>query len=104
MRRPVKDSDPIALLSALYVSLLRSDERSHEFRSLLALYPASLGGRESREAARVRCELNARVRSWLDAPSVTLSVAAVLLWRTILVEGRVDTEKRSNAYSKAGLH
>jgi hypothetical protein len=93
--------DPIALLSALYLSLLRSDEKCQAFRSLLALYPSALFGGEPKEAARVRCALNALVRSWLGTKTARLSAAQVLLWRAILIDGRVGGIA---PFGGAGIH
>lgn len=95
--------DPHAHLRALYQSLLTRQDRFDEFKQLLALYPVeSDGDDETAEAADVRGRLNQRISEWVGAPFAGLSATQVGLWRSIVVEERINVAlspwKESNAY------
>jgi hypothetical protein len=96
-------TDAHANLRALYRSLIDHEDRFHEFKQLLALYPTSANesGEES-EAASVRERLNDRIRDWVGGPFEGLSAMQVLLWRSIVVEERFNIAlspwKEANAY------
>lgn len=78
-------------LRRLYASLLEEQTRFDEFRQLLALYPAAEHDEESTEGEQVRARLNARISEWLCGHFDGLSTAQVALWRSIVVEGRLNT-------------
>jgi len=94
--------DPHVQLRRLYTSLLEEQSRFDEFKQLLALYPASDGDEESPEAQAVRAKLNARISDWLCGHFDGLSAAQVVLWRSIVVEERINVAlspwKESNLY------
>lgn len=95
--------DPHLQLRRLYISLLEEQTRFDEFKHLLALYPTNDTGDEESAAAReIRTKLNSRIRSWLLDDFDGLSVAQVLLWRSIVVEERINVAlspwKESNWY------
>lgn len=95
--------DPHAQLRALYQSLLTRQDRFDEFKQLLALYPSEPeGDDESPEAADVRVRLNQRISEWIGMPFAGLSATQVGLWRSIVVEERINIAlspwKESNAY------
>jgi hypothetical protein len=95
-------SDPHAQLRRLYISLLQDQDRFDEFKQLLALYPAQIEETESAEAAGTRNRLNARIGQWLDGGFDGLSATQVSLWRSIVVEERINVAvspwKESNVY------
>lgn len=86
------NTDPHAQLRALYMTLLRSQERFDEFKHLLSLYQVPGGGEgdEPTEASAVRAALNSKVRDWLGVPFEELTAIQVLQWRAILVEERLN--------------
>ena len=95
--------DPQTQLRSLYLSLLTHQENFDEFRRLLALYDVAgvEGDDEPVEAARVRHELNARIRSWIGEFD-GLSAAQTRQWRAIVIEERFNVAlspwKESNAW------
>jgi len=98
-------TDPHAQLRALYMSLLEDQAHFDEFKHLLALYcvsPDWQGSEEPEEAAAVRAQLNERIRAWIGGRFEGLSATQVLLWRTIVVEERLNVSlspwKESNIY------
>jgi hypothetical protein len=97
-------SDPHIQLRRLYISLLEDQNRFDEFKHLLALDPIdeSGDGEESEEARRVRAQLNSRISDWLCGHFDALSAAQVALWRSIVVEERINVAispwKESNGY------
>jgi hypothetical protein len=94
--------DPHVQLRRLYTSLLEEQNRFDEFKQLLSLYPVSDGDEESAEAQAVRAKLNARISDWLCGHFDGLSAAQVVLWRSIVVEERINVAlspwKESNLY------
>ena len=95
--------DSHAELRALYRSLLEREDRYHEFKQLLALYPRNppeVG--EQADAAEVREQLNERIRQWLGGSFEGLSAMQLLLWRSIIVEERFNVAlspwKEANVY------
>jgi hypothetical protein len=94
--------DPHVQLRRLYTSLLEEQNRFDEFKQLLSLYPVSDGDEESAEAQAVRAKLNARISDWLCGHFDGLSAAQVVLWRSIVVEERINVAlspwKESNVY------
>src|SRR5262245_9686729 len=88
---PPNASDPYFQLTALYLSLLQSQERFEEFKTLLSLYRVSETGPDDEpgDAAFVRSRLNARIREWIGASFEGLSPSQVRLWRDIVV-GMID--------------
>jgi hypothetical protein len=95
--------DPHLQLRRLYISLLEEQNRFDEFKHLLALYPTDDGGDEEGEKAQeIRERLNERIRGWLSGDFEGLSVAQVILWRSIVVEERINIAlspwKESNIY------
>ena len=95
-------NDPHVQLRRLYTSLLEEQNRFDEFKQLLALYPVSDADEESDEAQSVRAKLNARINEWLCGHFDGLSAAQVTLWRSIVVEERINVAlspwKESNVY------
>ena len=96
-------SDPHEQLRRLYRSLLEEQNRFDEFKQLLALYPATVeGDAEAPEAQQIRARLNARINEWLHGEFDGLSAAQVILWRSIVVEERINVAlspwKESNFY------
>ena len=95
--------DPHTQLRALYHSLLDRQDKFDEFKYLLSCYPstAEIADVESEDAAQVRAELNAKIRSWIGEFD-GLSAAQVLQWRVIVVEDRFNVSlspwKESNMY------
>jgi len=90
-------------LRRLYRSLLEDQNRFDEFKQLLALYPVpQAGGDESAEAEEIRSKLNARIQEWLAGGFTGLSATQVVLWRSIVVEERINVAlspwKESNWY------
>lgn len=90
-------------LRALYRLLLEHEDRYHEFKQLLALYPKSPPeSAEQAEAQAVREQLNGRIREWLGGRFEGLSAMQLLLWRSIVVEERFNVAlspwKESNVY------
>lgn len=94
--------DPHAQLRRLYLTLLQDQNRFDEFKQLLALYPSRVEDVEPDEARGVRIKLNARITAWLDGGFDGLSAAQVSLWRSIVVEERINVTlspwKESNLY------
>lgn len=95
--------DPHLQLRRLYISLLEEQNRFDEFKQLLALYPVECcGDTEGAKAQEVRERLNLRIRTWLSGDFEGLSVAQVVLWRSIVVEERINVAlspwKESNWY------
>jgi hypothetical protein len=95
-------NDPHVQLRRLYTSLLEEQNRFDEFKQLLALYPVSDAEEESDEAQSVRAKQNARINDWLCGHFAGLSAAQVTLWRSIVVEERINVAlspwKESNIY------
>jgi hypothetical protein len=97
-------ADPHEQLRRLYRSLLEQQDRFDEFKQLLALYPTDdLDGDVESEAARAtRAKLNGRISEWLNGDFDGLSSAQVVLWRSIVVEERINVAlspwRESNAY------
>jgi hypothetical protein len=96
-------SDPHEQLRRLYRSLLEDQNRFDEFKQILALYPtAQEGDIENPEAQQIRARLNARINEWLHGDFDGLSATQVLLWRSIVVEERINVAlspwKESNLY------
>lgn len=83
-------NDPHAQLRRLYTSLLEEQHRFDEFKQLLADYPAAREDEESSEAREVRARLNARINEWVSGHFDGLSPAQVALWRSIVVEERIN--------------
>jgi len=99
----IQTTDSHADLRALYRSLLDHEDRFHEFKQLLQLYPTSAhDSGEQADAAMIRERLNDRIREWVGSPFEGLSAMQVLLWRSIVVEERfnvaVSPWKEANAY------
>ena len=82
--------DPHVQLRRLYTSLLEEQHRFDEFKQLLTLYPVNGGDEESAEAQLVRARLNARINDWLCGHFDGLSATQVALWRSIVVEERIN--------------
>ena len=95
-------NDPHVQLRRLYTSLLEEQNRFDEFKQLLSLYPVTDDEVESEEAQTVRAKLNARISEWLSGHFDGLSAAQVVLWRSIVVEERINVAlspwKESNGY------
>jgi hypothetical protein len=96
-------SDSHEQLRRLYRSLLEEQNRFDEFKQILALYPTpSEDGVESPEAQQIRARLNARISEWLHGDFDGLSATQVTLWRSIVVEERINVAlspwKESNLY------
>jgi hypothetical protein len=96
--------DPHEQLRRLYRSLLEDQNRFDEFKQLLALYPTQNDDDdvESDEAKITRAKLNARISEWLSGDFDGLSAAQVVLWKSIVVEERINVAlspwRESNAY------
>jgi len=95
--------DSHSQLRALYRSLVEHEERFHEFKQLLALYPQNLPDTgEPLDASTIREELNDRIREWVGGRFEGLSAIQVLLWRSIVVDERFNVAlspwKEANAY------
>ena len=103
MNTTITFTDPHAQLRALYVSLLTHQEHFDEFKQLLTLYPVGEELDESEAGSKVRERLNARINEWLCGHFDGLSAAQVALWRSIVVEERINvafspwTESNVNA-------
>jgi hypothetical protein len=82
-------NDPHTQLRRLYTSLLEEQSRFDEFKQLLALYPVGEED-ESDQAGQVRARLNGRINEWLCGRFDGLSAAQVVLWRSIVVEERIN--------------
>jgi hypothetical protein len=97
-------ADPHEQLRRLYRSLLEQQDRFDEFKQLLALYPTQgeEAEAESDEARVLRVKLNARIREWLGGDFDGLSAAQVILWKSIVVEERINVAlspwRESNGY------
>ena len=96
--------DPHVQLRRLYISLLEDQNRFDEFKQLLAMYPTDIEDDEGEgeEARRVRSQLNARISEWVCGDFEGLSAAQVVLWRSIVVDERINVAispwKESNVY------
>jgi hypothetical protein len=94
-------ADPHVQLRRLYISLLEDQNRFDEFKQLLAMYPSEVT-EEDVEARKVRDQLNARINDWVCGDFEGLSAAQVVLWRSIVVEERINVAispwKESNIY------
>jgi len=94
--------DPHAQLRRLYLTLLQEQNHFDEFKQLLALYPTEVEDVESDDAREVRARLNLRITTWLDGGFDGLSATQVALWRSIVVEERINVTlspwKESNMY------
>ena len=96
-------TDPHAQLRRLYISLLQDQNRFDEFKQLLSLYPADADGSdESEEAEAIRFKLNLRISEWLCGDFDGLTAAHIRLWRSIVVEERINVVlspwRESNGY------
>ncbi len=87
---PDAPQDPHTQLRRLYTSLLEEQQRFDEFKQLLALYPVAQTDEESLEARNIRARLNARINEWVSGHFDGLSAAQVALWRSIVVEERIN--------------
>jgi hypothetical protein len=101
--QPNLAADPHAQLRSLYLKLIENHEYFEEFKQLLSAYPVGQSGHEeTAEAASVRDALNSRIREWTAAPFDGLTATQVLLWRSIVVEERINVAlspwKESNLY------
>ena len=100
----VSPLDPHEQIHSLYMSLLTEQERFDEFRQLLAMYPrlGEITDGEPKDAAKVRRRLNSRIRKWTGKPFDGLSSMQMQLWRSILVDQRINVGlspwKESNWY------
>jgi hypothetical protein len=98
----VQEIDSHRQLRSLYRSLLEQENRYHEFKQLLALYPDVTPDGEPADAAAIREQLNERIRNWTGERFDGLSVMQVLLWRSIVVEERFNIAlapwKEANSY------
>ena len=95
--------DPHEQLRRLYRSLLEDQDRFDEFKHLLSQYPAVPEGDVETDEARVtRAKLNGRVSVWLGGDFDGLSATQVALWRSIVVEERINVAlspwRESNVY------
>jgi len=102
---PLQDfsADPHAQLRVLYRALLENEEHYQEFKQMLATYPWAEGEvAEPDEAAQLREQLNARIRTWAAADFEGLSATQVALWRSIIIEERFNVAlspwKEANIY------
>lgn len=96
-------ADQHAQIRRLYLSLLQDQNRFDEFKQLLALYPAgATDEEETAEAEEVRFKLNMRINEWLSGEFDGLTAAHLRLWRSIVVEERINVVlspwRESNAY------
>jgi hypothetical protein len=96
-------TDPHTQLRALYRSLLEREERFHEFKQLLALYPSTPPeSGEPADATAVREQLNERIREWVGGRFEGLNAMQLMLWRSIVVEERFNVAlspwKEANMY------
>lgn len=103
MQSQQASSDSHAQLRALYRSLLEHEDRYHEFKQLLALYPQSPPeAGEQEEAKAIREQLNGRIGEWLGGRFEGLSAMQLVLWRSIVVEERFNVAlspwKEANGY------
>jgi hypothetical protein len=87
---PDAPHDPHTQLRRLYASLLEEQNRFDEFKQLLTLYPVTQPDEESLEARNIRARLNARINEWVCGHFDGLSAAQVALWRSIVVEERIN--------------
>jgi hypothetical protein len=95
--------DPHSQLRRLYMSLLEEQNRFDEFKHLLSQYPRdSVDGSEDEDAQAIRQQLNERIRAWVNGRFDGLSAAQVLLWRSIVVDERINVAlspwRESNMY------
>ena len=96
-------SDPHEQLRRLYRSLLEDQNRFDEFKQLLGMYPVhGEGDLEPDGAKEIRAKLNARISEWLNGEFDGLTAAQVILWRSIVVEERINVAlspwRESNMY------
>jgi len=96
-------TDPHEQLRRLYRTLLEDQNRFDEFKQLLALYtPSAEDDNESDEATEIRAKLNFRISEWLNGEFDGLTAAQVVLWRSIVVEERINVAlspwRESNMY------
>jgi hypothetical protein len=87
----------------LYASLLNDQNRFDEFKQILTLYPVDVESDvETAEAKAIRDKLNDRITEWLEGNFDGLSAAQVMLWRSIVVEERINVAispwRESNGY------
>ena len=97
-----KLADPSIQLRALYMALLRSQNRFDEFKYLLALYHPNgvdLSGAETQKAAELRRRLNDRIEEWVGMEIDALEPMQVLQWRAIVVEGRYGQPTMEHSFS-----
>ena len=95
-------ADPSIQLRALYMALLRSQNRFDEFKHLLALYHPNgvdLSGAETQEAAELRRRLNDQIEQWVGMEIDALEPMQVLQWRAIVVEGRYGEPTMEHSFS-----
>jgi hypothetical protein len=98
------NNDPHVQLRRLYTSLLEEQTRFDEFKQLLTLYPVDdVETEDESDAAKsVRAKLNAKINDWLCGQFDGLSATQVALWRSIVVEERINVAlspwKESNFY------
>ena len=91
-------------MRSIYRSLLDRQDRFDEFKQLLAMYPKLPEDVDSEpdEATQIRALLNERIREWTGTPFAKLSATEMRLWRTMLVEKRVNLAvspwKEANTY------
>jgi hypothetical protein len=84
-------ADSHAQLRDLYRALLENEEHYHEFKQRLAAYPLAEGEvTEPDEAARLREQLNSRIRTWVAGDFEGLTAMQVTLWRSIIIEERFN--------------
>src|SRR4051812_3675360 len=89
-----------AQVRGLYRSLLESQSHFDEFKGFLIRYPtASFGGDETKGAASVRAQLNARIAAWLGGDFDGLSAGVVRQWRDVVLAdefaGASENEERN---------
>jgi hypothetical protein len=84
-------TEPQAHLRSLCRSLITKQENIYEFKRLLSLYPPDCDDdTEPPDAARVREGLDQCVRNWTGQPFSGFTVAQVQMWRTIVLDGRMN--------------
>ena len=96
-------ADPHEQLRRLYRSLLEDQNRFDEFKHVLGMYPVHAEGDAEPDAAKeIRAKLNARIGEWLNGEFDGLTAAQVMLWRSIVVEERINVAlspwRESNMY------
>jgi hypothetical protein len=99
-----RHTDSHEQLRSLYMSLLTTQDHFDEFKHLLSMYPAPMSDQaeEGSDAAAVRDQLNQRIREWIGGTFTGLSSAQIHMWRSIVVDERVNVAlspwKESNTY------